>query len=415
MSESEIRTRFAPSPTGYLHVGGARTALFNWLYSRKNNGKFILRIEDTDQVRSTPDAIQAILNGLRWLGLDWDEGPDTSTGSVSSKGEYGPYFQSQRLEIYNKYLDELLEKKAAYEKDGAVYFKSTDPDGNIEDFVIRRSDGMPVYNYAVVIDDALMKITHIIRGDDHLSNTPRQVMIYKALNFTIPKIVHVPMILGSDGQRLSKRHGATSVEEYAKQGILTEAMVNYLARLGWAYKDQEFFTRADLLEKFSLNKVGKSAAIFDNKKLEWLNAEHIKKATLLRLKDFLPPEYVKHPNIDKILTLSQSRMKTIEHIRQSCTYFIEQEITIPTELQQEFLTPEILALLAELGQTLKNTDWQIPAIEKTVRDFAVQKNLDAAKIIMPLRVILTGSVVSPGIFEVIELLGKELTTARLNV
>jgi len=404
MSEPEIRTRFAPSPTGYLHVGGARTALFNWLFARKNHGKFILRIEDTDQVRSTQEAIQAILNGMRWLGLDWDEGPEIG-------GNYGPYFQTQRLDLYNKYLTELLDKKAAYEKDGAVYFKSTDPEGNIEDFVIRRSDGMPVYNYAVVIDDALMRITHIIRGDDHLSNTPRQVMIYKALNFTIPKIVHVPMILGPDGQRLSKRHGATSVEEYAKQGILPEAMVNYLARLGWAYKDQEFFTREDLIDKFSLNKVGKSAAIFDNKKLEWLNAEHIKKASLQRLKDFLPAEYLRHPNIDKILSLSQSRMKTAEHIAKSCAYFIENKIEIPAELQAE--ADSVKKYLPELSARLQAADWQIASIEKTVRDFAAEKNLDAAKIIMPLRIILTGSSVSPGIFEVMELLGRDLTCARL--
>ncbi|GBR76350.1 glutamyl-tRNA synthetase [Candidatus Termititenax persephonae] len=405
MSESEIRTRFAPSPTGYLHVGGARTALFNWLYARKNNGEFILRIEDTDRARSTPEAIQAILNGLRWLGLDWDEGPEVG-------GAYGPYFQTQRLELYNQYLNELLDKKAAYAKDGAVYFKSTDPDGHIEDFVIRRSDGMPVYNYAVVIDDALMRITHIIRGDDHLSNTPRQVMIYKALNFAVPKIVHVPMILGGDGQRLSKRHGATSVEEYAKQGILPEAMVNYLARLGWSYKDQEFFTRADLLDKFSLNKVGKAAAIFDNKKLAWLNAEHIKKAPPSRLKDFLPPEYLQHPKIDKILALSQSRLKTTEHIVKSCAYFIEPDVDIPAELQSE--ADSIKEYRSALAERLKNIDWQIPSIEQAVRGFAAEQNLDAAKIIMPLRIILTGSNVSPGIFEVLELLGQDLTVRRLN-
>ncbi|MDR2431495.1 MAG: glutamate--tRNA ligase [Candidatus Margulisbacteria bacterium] len=405
MSEPVIRTRFAPSPTGYLHVGGARTALFNWLYARKNNGKFILRIEDTDKARSTQEAIQAILKGLRWLGLDWDEGPEAG-------GADGPYFQTQRLDAYNKYLAELLEKKLAYEKDGAVYFRSTDPDGNIEDFVIRRADGMPVYNFAVVIDDALMRITHVIRGDDHLSNTPRQVMIYKALNLAIPKIVHVPMILGPDGQRLSTRHGATAVEEYEKD-ILPEAMVNYLARLGWAYKDQEFFTIPDLIDKFSLNKVGRSAAIFDRKKLEWLNAEHIKKAPLKRLKDFLPPRYAAQKNIDQVLALGQSRMKTVEHIAKSCAYFYEQKLEIPDEPRRQFLTADISVRLKELGGLLKNTDWQAPAVEKTVRDFAAAQKLDAAQIIMPLRVALTGSTVSPGIFEVMTLLGKELTLARL--
>jgi glutamyl-tRNA synthetase len=392
-----VRTRFAPSPTGYLHVGGARTALFNWLFARKNNGVFVLRIEDTDKVRSTQEAVQAILNGMRWLGLNWDEGPEVG-------GNYGPYFQTQRLDTYNKYCEILLSTQAAYRKDGAVYFKSTDPKSLIEDFVIVRSDGIPVYNYAVVIDDALMKITHIIRGDDHLSNTPRQVMIYKALGLEIPKIVHVPMILGPDGQRLSKRHGATSVEEYQKQGILSEGMVNYLARLGWAYKDEEFFTIPDLIEKFSLNKVGKSPAIFDVKKLEWINGEHIKKATPDRLKQFLPEKYQQYPNIDKIIALGQSRMKNIEQVISGCKYYFDDTVVIPDELKQGLPVETLKSLIP----ALQNCVWTGAEIEKTIRAASPD-----GKLILPLRIAITGGTVSPGMFEVLELLGKEKTLQRL--
>jgi glutamyl-tRNA synthetase len=397
--ENTVRTRFAPSPTGYLHVGGARTALFNWLYARKNNGVFVLRIEDTDKERSTAEATEAILRGMQWLGLNWDE---------------GPYFQSERLALYDQYFDKLLANKAAYEKDGAVYFRSTDPAGLIEDFVIKKSDGNPVYNFAVVIDDALMKITHIIRGDDHLSNTPRQIMIYKALGLEIPKLVHVPMILGPDGQRLSKRHGATSVEEYAKLNILPEAMINYLARLGWAYKDQEFFTVADLIDKFSLNKVGKSPAIFDQTKLEWLNGEHIKAASPERLKEFLPENYRNYPDIEKILKLGQSRMKNIEQVIAGCKYYIENEITIDPELQQQFLTKEKTANLKLLPTVLENSPWDEKNLEAAVRETAEANKLQPGDLIHPLRVAVTGTNVSPGIFEVLALLGKTKTIQRIK-
>lgn len=406
--EKTIRTRFAPSPTGFLHVGGARTALFNWLYAKRNNGIFVLRIEDTDRERSTAESTQAIFDSMTWLGLDWQEGPGVG-------GDKGPYYQSERLDTYNRYFDILLEKELAYEKDGAVYFKSTDEKGLVEDFVIRKSDGFPVYNFAVVIDDALMEITHIIRGDDHLSNTPRQIMIYKALSFDIPKIVHVPMILGSDGSRLSKRHGATSVEEYKEQGFLPEAMVNYLARLGWAYKDQEFFTIPDLIDKFSLNKVGKSPAVFDNQKLEWLNSEHIKLATPARLKEFLPENYRQYPQIDQVLKLGQSRMKNTKQIVSGCSYYIEENITISDDLQKEFLTAEKKDILKELITTLNAvSNWQQQEIEQAVRGFAEQKGIHPKELIMPLRIAVTGTTVSPGIFEVLALLGQEKTIQRLT-
>jgi len=409
----EIRTRFAPSPTGYLHVGGARTALFNYLYARKNGGKFVLRIEDTDRQRSTDESIQAILDGMLWLGMEWDEGP-VEGKPFENNGDLGPYYQSQRLDIYQKYIDQLLAKDLAYPKDGAVYIRSTDLE-KIEDFVIQKSDGFPVYNFAVVIDDSLMKITHIIRGDDHLSNTPRQIMIYKALEFNIPKIVHVPMILGKDGERLSKRNGAVSISEYEKMDILPEAMMNYLARLGWAYKDQEFFTKEDLLDKFSLNKVGKSPAQFDLKKLDWLNSEHIKRATPDRLKNFIDDQYKNKESIDKVIKLIQSRSHNLAQLREHITYFYENQISYDPEALSEFLTPNIISILKDLAKDLENIPWTLESIEKTIRAYCAKHDLPAKEVIHPLRVALSGKKVSPGIFEMTELIGRELVLKRIGM
>ena len=411
--EKEIRTRFAPSPTGYLHVGGARTALFNWLYARKHNGKFVLRIEDTDRERSTDESIGAILSGMKWLGMDWDEGPQADGEIYSNQGEKGPYYQSQRLDIYQKYIDILIKKDLAYKQDGAVYFRSTQVDV-YDDFVIQKSDKFPVYNFAVVIDDALMKITHIIRGDDHLSNTPRQVMIYKALDFAIPKMVHAPMILGKDGERLSKRNGAVSVEEYKEMNILPEAMINYLARLGWAYKDQEFFTIEDLLDKFSLNKVGKSAAQFDQQKLEWLNSEHIKKASVKRLLEFVPEKYHSQSNIDQVVSLVQSRSHDLKQLAEHVTYFYDEDIEYDVESVAEFLTTDGKLLLKELATSFEKIEWTHDEIESCVRGFAKEKELPAKDIIHPLRVAVSGRKVSPGIFDLLALINKELVIKRIE-
>ncbi|MFC1517131.1 glutamate--tRNA ligase [Candidatus Margulisiibacteriota bacterium] len=394
-----VRTRFAPSPTGYLHIGSARTALFNWLYAKNKGGKFILRIEDTDRERSTPESVQAILDGMKWLGLDWDE---------------GPFFQTKRLEIYKKYYTALLDKGLAYKKDGAIYIKG-DVEKNIDDFVIIKSDGHPVYNFAVVVDDVEMGMTHVIRGDDHLSNTPRQILIYKALELKPPKFVHVPMILGPDGERLSKRHGAASVMEFKAQGILPEAMRNYLARLGWAYKDQEFFTTDDLIKKFSINKLGSSAAIFDPEKLTWVNSEHIKNSSAKRLKEYVLEKYQSAKELDKIIDLVNSRAKSVTELNKAIAYFLDDSIEYDPQAKKEMLTDLNISLLKELSNELKNlSDWTEAGLEKVVRDFAATKDKKAADIIHPLRVALTGTKVSPGIFEVLTLIGKEKALLRLR-
>ncbi|MFY9204018.1 MAG: glutamate--tRNA ligase, partial [Limnochordia bacterium] len=330
---NQVRVRFAPSPTGYLHVGGARTALFNYLYAKHHHGVFVLRIEDTDLARSTEASTRAILDSMAYLGLDWDEGPEKG-------GDYGPYFQSQRLELYKEYAEKLLSMGRAYEcyctpeeldqirQEAAAQGRDPKYDGRcrnltdtqrrefvrqgrkpvirfkadfegttlvddlirgqvifdnnqLDDFVIIKSDGMPTYNFAVVIDDALMRITHVIRGEDHLSNTPKQIQIYQALGFAVPQFAHIPMILGPDRTRLSKRHGATSVGQFQEEGYLAEAMVNYLALLGWAYDDsQTIFSKTELIEKFSLSKVSKNPAVFDLAKLQWMNGVYIRELSL---------------------------------------------------------------------------------------------------------------------------------------
>ncbi len=284
-----IRVRFAPSPTGYLHVGGARTALFNWLYARHHNGTFILRIEDTDKERSTEESIDQIVEAMEWLGLDWDE----------------YYRQTERSGIHQQAAQDLMDRDLAYERDGAWWFR-VPVDGEtvvhdlllgdvtfkheeMKDFVIRRSDGSFVYNFVVVVDDADMGITHVIRGDDHLMNTPKQILLYEAMGRPVPHFVHLPMILGPDRTRLSKRHGVTSVLEYRRRGFLPETMVNFFARLGWSHGDQEIFTRQELIDLFDLNSVGRSAAIFDEAKLKWLNQQHLKAADLPRLLALVKP------------------------------------------------------------------------------------------------------------------------------
>ena len=363
---SPVVTRFAPSPTGFLHIGGARTALFNWLYARNQGGTFLLRIEDTDRERSTREATEAILESMKWLGLSWD-------------GE--PIFQSQRFEIYNRYIDQLLEKGQAYycscspeqveamrEKaraegrkpkyDGNCREKTVTPgpgvvvrlkaplhgktlyqdvvkgpvavdNAELDDLILRRSDGSPTYNLAVVVDDHEMAVTHVIRGDDHVANTPRQVLLYQAFGWDLPAFGHVPMILGPDKQKLSKRHGALSVMEYEKMGYLPEAMVNYLARLGWSHGDQEIFSRQELTQAFSPENLGRSAAVFDTQKLDWLNAHYIKEASPATLAGLLAPRLADlgFPDLDPkvleaIVPLYQTRSKTLAEMAQACTFFL---------------------------------------------------------------------------------------------
>ena len=457
---SDIRTRFAPSPTGYLHVGGARTALFNWLFARHFNGKFILRIEDTDRIRSTEESIRAIYDGMEWLGLDWDE---------------GPYLQTERFHIYKEYVEELLEQEKAYyccctpdeleqkrklalaegrkpkydgkcrelnvhksHKPCVVRFKVPEEgfttvddhikgevkfeNSELDDLIIQRSDGSPTYNFTVVVDDITMRITHIIRGDDHLNNTPKQILLYRALNSSIPRFAHVPLILGTDKTRLSKRHGATSVMAYKDLGYLPQAVMNYLVRLGWSSGDQEVFSKDELIEKFSLDNVGKSAGIFNPEKLLWLNSHYIKEEYIGNLTNLLIPflqrkgyEVENNELLQKIVFILKERSKTLVEMADSSEFFFKEKIDYDRKAAEKFLKPEIIEIfkvfIKKLGQLETFTQ---EAIEKIFRDLSSEKSMKLGKIAQPVRVALTGSTASPGLFEVIEILGREKVLFRLE-
>ncbi|OGC03357.1 hypothetical protein A2276_00350 [candidate division WOR-1 bacterium RIFOXYA12_FULL_43_27] len=414
-----VKVRFAPSPTGALHLGGARTALFNWLYARGQNGLFILRIEDTDKERSTKEAVNAIYDGMRWLGLDWDE---------------EPYHQTDRLEIYRKYADELLAAGKAFRDEGAIRFKL--PQGVqavvfdllrdkvefesdvLDNFVILKSDGFPTYNFACVIDDHLMEITHVIRGDDHLSNTPRQLLVYEALGFKPPKFAHIPMILGADGTRLSKRHGATSVIEYEKLGYLPDAMFNYLARLGWGYKDQEIFSRDELVKKFTIKAISKNPAKFDFDKLKWLNGQYIRKALPERIIDlclpYLTEAYGTHDfeYVSKVVRLFLDRLVLTAEIVPLAKYFFTDDYEVDPAAVEKYSAPKVLA---ELKARLEKVDpFTKENIEPVFKSLATDLGLKLGDIIHPCRVALTGTASSPPMYDVIEVLGKERVLNRLG-
>ena len=454
-----VVTRFSPSPTGTLHIGGARTALFNWLFARHHGGKFILRIEDTDVARSAEEYTRAIIESMEWLGMDWDE---------------GPYFQSKRLDIYKKYIETLIDKGLAYycdcppeevEKkrkeamaagkkpkydgkcrtrnlgpgpDRVVRFRAPDVGttvvhdvikGNIEfdnseldDLVIQRTDGMPTYNFAVVVDDLTMGITHVIRGDDHVNNTPRQILIYEALGANPPVFAHVPMILGQDRTRLSKRHGATSVLAYRDAGYLPEAMVNYLVRLGWSYGDQEIFSKEELIEKFNLENIGKSASIFDPEKLLWLNSHYIKEYDPERLSELLIPflERRKFTIPDRnylkraIVTL-QPRAKTLAEMADMIDFYLLDRIEYDPKAAKKFLKPAMIPIFEMLiGRFKDMSDFTEEKLEKIFRDISEEQGVKLGKIAQPVRVALTGRTASPGLFEIIDILGRERTIDRLQ-
>lgn len=454
----EIRTRFAPSPTGYLHIGGARTALFNWLFARHHKGKFLLRIEDTDVARSTEESTQAILDGMHWLGLNWDE---------------GPYYQSKRFNLYREHAYKLLEAGKAYKcfcaaeeleqrrkdalsqgkppkydgrcrsikteqsKPFAVRFKT--PSGatlvkdiikgnisfdnnEIEDLIILRSDNTPTYNLCVVVDDATMNITHVIRGDDHLNNTPKQILMYEAFGYPIPIFAHLPMILGSDKTRLSKRHGATSVMAYKEMGYLPHALVNYLARLGWSCGDQEIFTIEELTEKFSLENVGKSSGVFNPEKLLWLNHHYIKEAKPDNMAKLLQPfleakgyKVSADERLSSIIKTVQERSKTLIEMAEASEFYFKEDIVYEEKAAQNFLTVDMAEIFEILISKLSaSTEFAHKDIEAVFNDIINEKGMKLGKIAQPVRVALTGGTVSPGIFEVIENLGREKTVARLK-
>jgi glutamyl-tRNA synthetase len=457
---TQVRTRFAPSPTGDLHIGGARTALFNWLLARHAHGSFILRIEDTDVARSTQDSIQIILDAMTWLGMDWDE---------------GPFYQTQRMSFYQEAAEKLLREGRAYRcyctpdelekkreaalkagikpkydrtcldrkslpagKPSAIRFLSPDTgktvvedliQGRVEfdnteldDLIILRSDGFPTYNFSVVVDDATMRITHVIRGNDHLNNTPRQIQIYQALGYPLPQFGHVSMILGPDKKKLSKRHGAQSVMEYQKLGYLPQAVVNYLVRLGWAHGDQEEFTREELIGKFSLEAVGRSAAAINPGKLDWLNAQYIKKIELEELVQRVRPfiEAKGYSNIDpqvlrKALLSLRERVKTLVEMADVSEFYFCEEITYDEKAAAKFLNQETLPMLHQAITSLSNESvLEKERVHGLIQQLAETGGEPLVKIAQPLRVALTGRTVSPPIDEVMDVLGKERVIQRLQ-
>lgn len=454
-----VRTRFAPSPTGSLHIGGARTAIFNWLFARHNAGEFILRIEDTDRSRSTEESISEIKDAMEWLGLDWDEGPfrqsdrlgiykDLADKLMASGHAYRCYVTPEELDERRKeaqergemfhYKREWADRNAGPDKLFAVRLLTPDHGtievhdilrgkvvfdaGEIDDFVILKTDGFPTYNFAVVADDALMGITHVIRGDDHLINTPRQVLIYEGLSLEVPKLAHVSMILGPDGKRLSKRHGATSVVEYRKEGYLPDALVNYLTRLGWSYGDQEIFSTGELIEKFTLDNVGKSAAVFNPEKLQWLNGWYIRNKPPEEIAKLVLPilldRGIKAALDNKLVMIVKElgqRAKTLLDITGSLGYFYADEIEYDEKAAGKFLTPEMTEVLRDLTGKLSTTaSFTAGEIQKVFEGIMEERGLKLGSIAQPVRVALTGGTVSPGIFEVMEILGKEEVVKRLN-
>ena len=428
---SDVKVRFAPSPTGYLHIGGARTALFNWLFARHNKGIFLLRIEDTDQQRSTEEATQAILDSMKWLGLDWDE---------------GPHFQSRRLSTYKQHAEKLVALgKAFYDTDEegrkAIRFKMQDGATEIndlvhgtitfdasliEDFVILKADGFPTYNFACVVDDAEMEITHIIRGDDHISNTPKQIALYNAFGFKMPEFAHIPMILGEDGSRLSKRHGATSVTEYRDKGYLPHALVNFLALLGWSPgNDQEIISIQEMIEKFTLKRVNKTSAQFNNTKLDWMNGQYIKNTPLEHLttevKVFFEKAGIDLTKISaawlsSLVTLYHERFKTFQDLLNQTTFFFTDTLEYDPASVGKFLKKEgIGELLKEVHSAISLIEnFDKTHLEESLRALTTRVGVGFSKLAQPMRVAITGKSVSAGIFETMELLGKERTLNRLD-
>ncbi|MGZ6144012.1 MAG: glutamate--tRNA ligase [Myxococcales bacterium] len=451
-----VRVRFAPSPTGYLHIGGARTALFNWLWARKQKGAFVLRIEDTDQSRSTQESEQAILDSMKWLGLDWDEGP-------LKGGPHEPYFQMKRLATYEKHAEALIARGKAYRcnctkaeldvlreqaqkekrgfkypgtcrsknlprgtpgavvrfrmpEEGATTFKDlvkgeiTTQHKELQDEVILRADGVPLYNFGAVVDDIEMQITMVARGDDHVVNTPRQILMYQALDYPTPVFAHLPMILGADKQRLSKRHGAVSVLQYRDDGYLPGALVNYLARLGWSHGDQEIFSIQDLIEKFDWEHVGATAGVFNPQKLEWLNQQWIKSTPAEELAQITgaPAAFVK---------LMQERAKNLNEIRDAWAAYMADELprVYDEKAVAKQLTAESKALLLEARDLIGKLFEQGPhAMEQAFRTLAESRGLGLGKVAQPVRVAVTGTTVSPPLFETIALLGRDRTLRRID-
>lgn len=458
-----VRTRFAPSPTGYLHVGGARTALFSWAYARHFGGTFILRIEDTDLERSTPEAVQAIIDGMQWLGLTHDE---------------GPFYQMQRMDRYREVVAQMLAAGTAYHcysskeeveamrerqraagekprydgtwrpeagktlptppagvqpvvrfrnpQDGEVTWHDvvkgqiTIANRELDDLVIARPDGTPTYNFCVAIDDWDMRITHVIRGDDHVNNTPRQINILNALGAALPQYGHLPMILGSDGEKLSKRHGAVSVMDYPAQGYLPEAMLNYLARLGWGHGDDEVFSMEQFCAWFDLDHLSKSAAQFNTEKLDWLNNHYIKLADLGRLEGLVRArleqdgaQFDGAPNLQDVIALLRERAHTINELADAAHIFYRQPMPDATLLSQH-LTDAVKPALLQFAEQCKSVEWNKAALSAMLKEVLAAHKLKMPLLAMPLRLLLTGQLQTPGIDAVLELFGRDVVLARVS-
>ncbi|HIJ87201.1 MAG TPA: glutamate--tRNA ligase [Desulfuromonadales bacterium] len=457
---SDLRVRFAPSPTGYLHVGGARTALFNWLLARHRGGTFILRIEDTDVERSTQESVDAILEGMKWLGLDWDE---------------GPFFQSEYFPLYKEYVQKLVAAGKAYKcyctaeeldtkrnlamaegrkpkydgtcRDGAVQpenqpyvirFRApqggatsfddlikgtiTFPNDELDDLIIQRSDGTPTYNFCVVIDDATMQITTVIRGDDHVNNTPRQVQLYEALDFPVPQFAHVPMILGADKARLSKRHGATSVIAYRDMGYLPEALLNYLVRLGWSNGDDEIFSIEEMIDKFDISNVGRSASVFNTEKLNWLNAHYIKNSDPQRLAALLLPHLTTRgvstldgPDLAAVVKTLQERAQTLEEMAERALFYYRAPSGYDEAALAKFDKELLLAVFAAVIEKLSaSSAADVAAVDALFKEICSENSWKMGQVGQPVRIALSGGTHAPGIGEIVVTLGGEETVRRIR-
>ncbi|OQW94969.1 MAG: glutamate--tRNA ligase [Beggiatoa sp. IS2] len=456
-----VRTRFAPSPTGYLHIGGVRTALFSWLYARTHGGQFILRIEDTDRERSTEESVNAILEGMAWLHLDYDEGPFFQTHrfdryraviqQLLDEGKaYRCYCSKERLELlrteqmarkqkprYDGHCRHLTQTPAT-ETTSVIRFKNPMigevivrdlikgnvifDNSELDDLIIARSDGTPTYNFTVVVDDWDMKITHVIRGDDHLNNTPRQINILQALGATLPQYAHVPMILGSDGQRLSKRHGAVSVMNYKEDGYLPQALLNYLVRLGWSHGDQEIFSIEEMIELFDIQQVNKAASTFNPEKLLWLNQHTIKTESPHNLVnhlqfqcDRLGIDSSSGPPLSAVIKAQAERAKTLVEMAQNSRCFFTDTVEFDEKAVQKNLTAEIAKPLRALYEKLTHlTEWQAEAIHAVIHDVATEYGLKLGKVAQPLRVAVTGNTISPPIDVTVYLIGRARSLQRLQ-
>ncbi|VAX37502.1 Glutamyl-tRNA synthetase @ Glutamyl-tRNA(Gln) synthetase [hydrothermal vent metagenome] len=419
-----MKVRFAPSPTGYLHIGGARTALFNWMYARSQNGKFVLRIEDTDQQRSSKEFEKEILESMQWLGFDWDE----------------IYYQSERFDTYKEYAHKLLDEKKAYKDGEAIILKMpqqqvkwydlirgeiTFDTAVIKDQVLMKSDGSPAYSFCCVMDDALMEISHVIRGEDHISNTPKQIIIYEALGFKVPKFAHLPLIMGEDGGRLSKRTGAVAVSDYHKAGFLPDALVNYLMLLGWSPgNNQEMIKLKAAVKKFSIKKVNKTAAAFSIEKLKWLNGQYIKQMEAKVLAEALIPllreegllrEDQDRNQLETIINLFKPRMSTLCDFLKLADFMFKDSLDVDIALKEEHLPENLAKKFVLLSERLAGVEaFEAAVVEKTFKNLMEELGIKPSEMVRPIRVAVTGKDSGPGLFEIMSILGKEKIIQRLG-